>query len=327
MKVQRRRLLTVLAASAAVPALVTATRASAQQFPDRPVVLVVPFPPGGNVDTVARTIGEPMSKILGQPVIVENRAGAGGGVGAAYVANAKPDGLTLLVAPPGQIATLPQMVNVGYTPKSFKPVGFANKTSMVLVARKDNPRFKNLAEFIAYAKANPGKLTVAHGGPGTPNHLAALQLEEAAGVQFTIVPYKGSAPMVQDLLGGQVDAAMDQVTSSRPHFETALHPVAVIGPSPDPGLPNVPTLRAVGLKEFDSTTYVGVVAPAGTPDAVIAVLSDALKKAVQQPAVGATFTKVGSAPYAGDAKEFAANVQRENDLAIAMVKAGKLKAE
>jgi tripartite-type tricarboxylate transporter receptor subunit TctC len=319
--------LTLVAAAAGASSLGVATRAFAQKFPDRTITFVVPFPPGGNVDTVARTVAEPMSKILGQTIVVENRAGAGGAVGSAYVANAKPDGFTLLVAPPGQLATLPQLLNVGYTPKSFKPVGFANKTSMVLVARKDNPHFKNIAEFVAYARANPGKVTVGHGGPGTPNHLAALQLEQTAGVQFTIVPYKGSAPMIQDLLGGQTDAAMDQVTSSRPHFGTALHPLMVVGTVADAGLPDVPTLRTAGLKEFDSTTYVGLVAPAGTPDATIAILADALKKALQAPNVVATFAKVGSATYAGDGKEFADNVQRESDLAIAMVKEGKLKAE
>jgi len=133
--------------------------------------------------------------------------------------------------------------------------------------------------------------------------------------------------MIQDLLGSQIDAIFDQVTSSRPHFETALRPLAVLGTQPDAGLPGVPTLRALGLKEFDSTTYVGLLAPAGTPDAVVAILADALKKALQNPNVATTFTKVGSAPYAGDAKEFADNMNRENDLAIALVKEGKLKAE
>jgi tripartite-type tricarboxylate transporter receptor subunit TctC len=327
MHLHRRTFLNIGAGLTAAAALGFAMAISAQTFPDRPITLVVPFPPGGNNDVVARTISEPMSKILGQPVVVENRAGGGGAIGTTYVATAKPDGLTLLIAPPGQIATLPQMLNVGYTIKSFKPVGFANKTSMVLVSRKDDKRFKNLAEFIAYARANPGKLNVAHGGPGTPNHLAALQLEQVAGVQFNIIPYKGSAPMIQDLLGAQIDAIMDQVTSSRPHFETALQPIAVIGTRPDAGLPGVPTIGSLGLKEFDSTTYVGMLAPAGTPDATVAILAAALKKALEAPNVVSTFTKVGSAPYPGDAKEFAENMQRENDLAIAMVKAGKLKSD
>lgn len=325
MPIQRRTLLTWGTASSIAclhPQL------HAQTFPDRTLTLVVPFPPGGNNDVVARTIAEPLSKALGQTVIVENRAGGGGAVGTTYVAGAKPDGLTLLVAPPGQIATLPHMIKAGYKLDSFKPVGFANRTSMVLVARKKDTRFKSLEEFIKLARSRPGTLNVGHGGPGTPNHLAVLQLEEAANCSFGIISYRGSAPMLQDLLGGQIDAVMDQVTSSKPHFDAGtLYPLAVLGTSPDAGMPNVPTLGQIGLKEFDSTTYVGLLAPSGTPDANIAILSAALKKAVENPAVMATFSKFGSAAYAGDVKEFRANLSREDALAADLVKAGKLKAE
>src|SRR3712207_1794923 len=200
METIRRKLLTMGALAAAGGAF--ASDAWSQTFPAKPVTIVVPFAPGGNTDLVARMLGVPLGKVLGQSVIIDNRAGGGGAIGAGHVARAAADGYTLLIAGGGVVVTVPEMISTPYSRADFAPLGLVNKSSMVLLARKSDARFKNFPELAAYARSGEGKLVAAHSGPGTPNHLALLQLENLLSTKFTVVSYRGSGPALRACLSG-----------------------------------------------------------------------------------------------------------------------------
>ena len=326
MNIQRRELLKLGTLAAAGGAL--AVPAWAQEFPSKPVTLVVPFAPGGNTDIVARTVAVALGKVLGQSVIVDNRAGAGGSIGAMQVARAAPDGYTLLLCGAGVVVTVPEMVKTSYTRASFAPLGLVNKGSMVLLARKNDTRFKDFKELAAYARSAEGKLVAAHSGPGTPNHLALLQLENLLKAKFTVVSYKGSGPALIDLIGGQVDVHFDQVSSSLQHIKGgALQPLAVLGPTQDPSLPGVQTVAELGFGEIDGTTYVGVLAPAGTPKAVQDKLAAALAQAVKDPQTVNSARELGSVAYSSTPQEFTRLLDAEYALASQATKEGRLKAD
>lgn len=326
MNIQRRELLKLGTLAAAGSAL--AVPAWAQDFPSKPVTIVVPFAPGGNTDIVARTVAVALGKVLGQSVIVDNRAGAGGSIGAMQVARAAPDGYTLLLCGAGVVVTVPEMVKTSYTRTSFAPLGLVNKGSMVLLARKNETRFKNFKELAAYARSSEGKLIAAHSGPGTPNHLALLQLENVLKAKFTVVSYKGSGPALIDLIGGQVDVHFDQVSSSLQHIKGGtLQPLAVLGPTQDPSLPGVPTVAELGFGEIDGTTYVGVLAPSGTPKAVQDKLAAALAQAVKDPQTVNSARELGSVAYSSTPQEFARLLDAEYALASQATKDGRLKAD
>lgn len=324
MNLNRRSFISASAAVASSTMLV----ALAQSFPSKPITLIVPFAPGGNIDVLGRTLSASLSKILGQSIIVDNRAGGGGSIGAALVAKAPADGYTLLVATPGQIVTVPQMIKTSYSSSSFKPVGVASRTSMVIVAKKNDSRFKTISELINYAKANPGKVNAGHAGPGTPNHLAATQFEEVIKSDLNIISYRGSGPALTDLIGGQIDVHFDQVTSSMPHIKSgSLQALAVLGPKPEPALPGTPTLAQAGFGSLDGTTYAGLFAPSEIPQVTMNVLSAALQTATQDPKMISTLSELGSNSYWGPASEFTSFLNAEADLAAKLVKSGRLKAE
>jgi len=326
MNIRRRELLKLGTIAAAGSALTAP--AWAQEFPSKPVTIVVPFAPGGNTDIVARTVAVALGKVLGQSVIVDNRAGAGGSIGAMQVARAAPDGYTLLLCGAGVVVTVPEMVKTSYSRSNFAPLGLVNKGSMVLLARKNETRFKNFKEFAAYARSGEGKLIAAHSGPGTPNHLALLQLETLLKTKFTIVSYKGSGPALIDLIGGQVDVHFDQVSSSLQHIKGgALQPLAVLGPTQDPSLPGVQTVAELGFGEIDGTTYVGVLAPSGTPKAVQDKLAAALAQAVKDPQTVNSARELGSVAYSSTPQEFARLLDAEYALASQATKDGRLKAD
>jgi len=327
MKHDRRTLLslTVLLAACGVA---PCANAAADSFPSKTVTLVVPFAAGGNVDVAARMIAGPLGKILGQPVVVENRTGASGAIAAAYVARAPADGHTLFIGNPGQIATVPLLNKTGYTAASFKPVGLISKTSLLLVARSADPNFKNFAQFRAYAGSKRGLVNAANPGHGSPNHLALLQLEKAAELKFNAIAYRGSAPALTDLVGGQIEVSFDQITSSLPFIKSgSLRALAVMGPSRDAALPDVPTLDQVGVSGIDATTYVGLFAPVGLPPAVLSVLSNALREVVQSPVVAAGLGQLGSQAYAGSANDLASLVSTEGRTAAQLMKEGRLALE
>ncbi|HEY0202350.1 MAG TPA: tripartite tricarboxylate transporter substrate binding protein, partial [Burkholderiaceae bacterium] len=309
---QRRHLLGRATALAAAGSW--AHSALAQKFPSKPITLVVPFAPGGNLDVVARTLAPALERTLGQSVIVDNRAGAGGSIGAAFVARADPDGHIVLITTPNAITVLPQMVKMPYRLDSFQPVGLAATTSLVVVAKGDDSRFPDIAALLSRARANPNNVSVGHAGPGTTNHIAILQLEEAARITLNPVPYKGSAPALTDLLGGQIDFVVDQLTSSAPHIRSgALRALAVMSRDRDPALPKVPTLREAGLTDFDATTATGLLTPTGTPPENVRLLNAVLRKALDDDIVKSRLLAVGSVARASSVEEWRSLLQQEAD--------------
>ncbi len=307
---------------------VLATVASAQSFPSKPITLIVPFASGGNLDVVARTLAPAMERVLGQAVVVDNKAGAGGALGATLVARAPADGHTLLVSTPNALVVLPQMTKTSYKLDNFQPVGLAATTALVIVVKSTDTRFKDIAALLDYIRANPGKSSMGHAGLGTTNHVALMQMEDAARFKLNIIPYKGGAPALVDLIGGQVDAVLDQLSSSAPHIQSgALRALAVLSRERDPALPNVPTLREAGLVDFEATTAAGLLAPAGTPVAIIEALNAALRKALAEEAVRTRLAVVGSVARPSSAQEFGQLLAQEDSRAQALAKAGKLKAD
>lgn len=320
----RRRMLAQILALGAAP-YVLSTRAQAAS--GKPVTLVVPFAPGGNLDVVARAIAPALEQNLGRNVIVDNRPGAGGVIGASAVARAEPDGSTLLVTTPNAVVVLPKMTRVNFKLASFSPVGLMSTTSLVVVVKGGDTRFKDVEALLAHARANPGKLAAGHAGPGTTNHMALLQLEDAARIRLNQVPYKGSAPALVDLMGGQIDMVVDQLTSSAPHIQSgALRALAVMSRDRDATLPKVPTLREAGLANFEATTATGLLAPAGTPAALIESLNAALRKALAEGSVRSRLQNVGSVAQASTPQELLASLQKEDARAQALAAAGRLKA-
>ena len=317
----------LLAMALALAATAWALPALAQKFPQKPVTLVVPFAPGGNLDVVARTLAPALGQILGQSVIVDNRAGAGGAIGASYVARAQPDGYTLLVSTPNALVVLPLMTKTTYRLDSFSPIGLAATTPLVIAVRGEGP-YKTIDSLLTAARSQPGRITAGHAGPGTTNHVALLQLEQAGKLSLNTVPYKGSAPALTDLLGGQIDMVVDQLTSSAAHIQSGmLRAVAVMSRERDPALPTVPTLREAGLKNFEATTATGLLAPAGTPQEVVDTLNAALRKALADDTVKRRLVSVGSPGQASSPAEWLATLKKEDASAHLLAQTGKLKVD
>ena len=300
--------------------------ALAQSFPTKPVKIVVPFAPGGNLDVTARLVAESMAKQLGQPFVVENRAGAGGAIGSDAVAKSPPDGYTLVAGTTATTIVSPLMVpNPPYGLESFTPVGMMAVTPLILEVPAASPH-KDFKAYLAYVKANPGKVTIGHSGNGTTNHVAILLLQDALKVQWNIVPYKGSGPALIDLVGGQIDSMMDQTSSSLPQIQGGkLRAIAVGTKSRIPELPQVPTLQEEGVADFEAATPSALLAPAGTPADVVKVLNAALNKALADPAVHKRLVELGSDPRPMDPAQFAAYLRAEDGKLKSLVKAGLLK--
>lgn len=297
----------------------------ANSFGSQPLTLVVPFAPGGNADIVSRSIAVPMSKILGQSVVVDNRGGAGGAIGTALVANARTDGNTLLAATPGQLGTLPHMFKTAYKMSDFSPIGVLSKTSIALIIKHGDNRFKTAEEFIAFVKSNPGKLNVGHAGPGSPNHLAMLQFGDAINGQFTPIAYKGSGPALLDLLSGQIDVIFDQVSSSLPYLKAEkFSALLVLSPTRDESIPDVRTLKEAGLPQFDASTYIGLLAPKDVPAATRDRLTAIVKQVAGNPEFDQGLKKIGSSAYYGDPARFADILKADQELAIRLKKQGRL---
>ncbi|WP_454689891.1 Bug family tripartite tricarboxylate transporter substrate binding protein [Achromobacter aloeverae] len=270
--------------------------AAAQSYPDKPIHLIVPFPPGGVADIIARPIAEKLAVSLGQPVIVENRGGATGTIGAAFVAHSTPDGYTLLLGTTNEIAMSPTLYGtLPYDPtKDFAPVSIVARFPNVLVVGASLKAAK-VADLTAQAKARPGSLTFASSGQGSTNHLTAELYQTEAGVRVTHIPYKGGGPALVDLTGGHVDAMFATLPSAVTLIKAGkLHALAVTGEQRSPALPDVPTMRESGLPGVVVTTWNGVIAPAGTPPAVVDKLAQALKQAVADPDIQQKFAAVGA---------------------------------
>ena len=302
---------------------------NAQTYPSKTITLVVPFAPGGNIDVIARSIAPSLSKVTGQSVVVENRAGAGGSIGSAYVARAEPDGHTLLVATTNTISVLPFMLkSPPYKPDSFEPIGLAAVSPLVLVVRKDDKRFPDAKSVLQAAKNEPGKISVGHAGQGTSNHIAILRMEDATKANFNVIPYKGSAPALTDLMGGQIDFVVDQITSSKPFVDSgSLRILAVLSKDRDPALPDSPTLREAMGVDLDASTTAGILAPLGTPPNVVKSLNASLRKAIDDSGVRGRLRVLGSTAKSSTPQEWASLLNQEAINSQALLQAGKIKPE
>jgi tripartite-type tricarboxylate transporter receptor subunit TctC len=302
---------------------------NAQTYPSKTITLVVPFAPGGNIDVIARSIAPSLSKVTGQSVVVENKAGAGGSIGSAYVARAEPDGHTLLVATTNTISVLPFMLkSPPYKPDGFEPIGLAAVSPLVLVVRKDDKRFPDAKSILQAAKNEPGKISVGHAGQGTSNHIAILRMEDATKANFNIIPYKGSAPALTDLMGGQIDFVVDQITSSKPFVDSgSLRILAVISKDRDPALPDSPTLREAMGVDLDASTTAGILAPLGTPPNVVKSLNASLRRAIDDSGVRGRLRVLGSTAKSSTPQEWASLLNQEAINSQALLQAGKIKPE
>ena len=311
--VSRRLAATALALAFATAAWAPAP-ASAQAFPTKPVTLVVPYPPGGTADILARAIGQKLSEKLGQTVIVENKAGAGTAIGTRFVAEAPADGHTLLMGTVSSHAINPAMTKVGYDPvRDFAPVAALGAIPFVLVTQPSSP-FRTLSDVLAAAKAEPGRIGYASAGPGTSNHLAGEMAAGTAGVQLLHVPYKGSAPALNDVLGGHVPLMFDLVTTAAPNIRQGrLKALAVTGTSRSPLLPDVPTAAESGLPGYEVTAWFAVFAPAKVPAPTLRRLSGDLADTLAMPEMKQRLRDLGMDPDPRGADAFGAYVKSEAD--------------
>ena len=296
---------TALALAALLALPFAAAAAAGDSYPDRPVRWIVPFPPGGAMDNIARTLGEAMGKSLGQSFVIENRAGAGGNIGATSVARAKPDGYTIMIVANGMAVNPALYPDMAYDPvKDFAPISLLAVVPNVLVVNPQRIQARTVPEVIALAKAHPGKYTYASAGVGTSIHLAGELFAKMAGVQMLHVPYKGSGPAIADMLGGQVDYMFDSITSSKPHIDAGkLVAIAVTTRKRSAALPNVPTVAEAGLPGYELTPWFAAFAPAGTPPAVIDKLNRAMLDALKTPKVQGTLASIGAEPIGGSPAE------------------------
>ena len=286
------RYLAVGAAFAAAAAVATA-----QAFPDKPITVVVPFAAGGPTDTVARLIAQSMTTYLKQQVIVENAGGAGGTIGANKVAKAKPDGYTLLLHHIGHTTAPSLYRKLPYDAlNDFEPIGLVTDVPMTIISKKDFPP-KDMKELVTYVKANKDKVTYANAGVGSASHLCGMLFMSAIQTELTTVPYKGTGPAMNDILGGTVDIMCDQTTNTTGQIKAGKVKVyAVTTPTRVPSLPDVPTMQQSGLANFDVAVWHGLYAPKGTPKAVVDKLAQALQAAVKDPLVKTRLAELGTEP-------------------------------
>lgn len=270
----------------------------AQHWPTKPIKFVVPYTPGGGNDIIARVVGERLSQPLGQPIIIDNRPGAGGNIGAEAVAKSVADGYTFLVAPNAVLTVNPHLyAKVGYDPlKDFVPIGRMGVLPVILVVNADVP-VKSVAELIALAKSKPDALSYASAGPGTPHHLAAELFKYMTGAPMQHIPYKGGAPAATDLIAGRVQVMFAPINNVSPYLGTgSLRVLAVGGDKRLPSLPGVPTVAEAGVPGFNVDNWVALVAPAGTPADIVATLSAGIGKILAEPEVRKKIEATGIEP-------------------------------
>jgi tripartite-type tricarboxylate transporter receptor subunit TctC len=304
------------------------SQADAQGYPNRPIRMIAPFPAGGLVDVLARAVGEELSKALGQPVIVENKPGAGGNVGADIVAKAEGDGYTLLMTSPG-IQSINQFLykSMPFDPdKAFAPISLVADMSMLVVVHPKT-NVKTLAELIAAARANPGKLTFGSAGVGTTGHLGQALLTHVAKINLIHIPYRGAAPSVTDLIAGQIDGVVDNPPTVMSHIRAGtITPLAVAAKERLAVLPDVPTSAEAGLPGWEASSWFGVVAPAATPPDVIRRLHTEIAKAVRQPSMEKFTTQSGARMVGNTPEEFAALIADERRKWGEIIKAANITA-
>jgi len=305
-----------------------ASGASAQGWPSRPVHVVVPYPAGGPNDIIVRMVGKRLGETLGEPIVVENRPGAGGNIGTDSVAKSAPDGYTLVSVGPGALIINPLLGKVPYdTMRDFAPVTIMAVAPNALVAHPSFPA-KSVKDLVALAKQKPGAINYASGGTGSTPHLAAALFAVMAGVQLTHVPYKGTGPATADLVGGQVQIAFLGIPTVLPHIRSGkLRALAVTGARRSPELPDVPTVAEAGVPGYELSPWYGLLAPAGTPSAVVARLAAEATKIVREPAMREQLVAQGAEPAGGTPEEFARTLRSDAALWKKVVKDAGIRAD
>jgi tripartite-type tricarboxylate transporter receptor subunit TctC len=313
--------------ASAVTCLLAALPAAAQDYPVRPIKLIVPFAAGGPSDTQARMIAQKLSEDLKQPVLVDNKPGAAGNIGADLVAKASPDGYTLLFSSTGPLVVNPAVFErmPFDTFKDFAPVVLVSSAPSVLAVHPSVPA-ETFTALLALVKASPEKYSYASGGEGTTQHMSGELLKEMAGVRMTHVPYKGGGPAISDALAGHVPIIFTDVGTGLPHFRAGrLRPLAVTSPARNPALPQVPTLAESGLPGYAVSAWQGILAPADTPPPIVARLNTAVVVILRSPEVSQRLTSVGNVPGGNTPAEFAAFLREEAPRWARIVKAAAIK--
>ena len=303
--------------------------AQAQAWPTKPVSLVVPFPAGGTTDVLARALAERLSPAIGQPVIVENKPGAGATIGADAVAKAKPDGHTLLIGAVHHTIASSVYKKLPYDfQKSFEPITVIAMVPNVLVVNAAKTPVKTMGELVAAIKAKPEEASYGSNGNGTAQHMIGTLFQQQTGTKLQHVPYKGSGPLATDLLGGQILMSFDTITPVLPHIKAGkLRPLAVTTAKRSPALPDVPTLQEAGLKDFDIGTWFGVLAPVGTPRPVLDRLSAEATRIIRSADFQKRMDNIGAQPVGNTPAEMAAQIKAETAKFGALVKAGNITVE
>ena len=306
-----RRTVAVLAAALVLPCAALAQTEA--KWPTKPVKWVVPFPPGGAMDVIARTLGDRLAQDLGQPFVIENRPGAGGNIGADFVAKQPADGHTIMITSIGMATNKALYAKLSYDPvKDFAPVSLLAVVPNVLVVNTARNPDKSVKDVLAHARREPDKLTYASAGNGTSIHLAGEVFASMAKLQLLHIPYKGSGPAVTDMLGGQVDLMFDSITSARPHIQSGkLKALGVTSARRSSALPDVPTIAEAGVPGYEVSPWFAVFAPAGTPADVVAQLNKALIAAMRQPEILKKLESVGAEPIGSTPQALAEHLNKE----------------
>ena len=314
---------------AGLAASLLATAALGQSYPAKPIRLIVPFAAGGGNDNVARLVGKRLSESFGQPLVIDNRPGAGGALGAELAARAAPDGYTLFLGGVGSHAVNPNLNDsLPYDPiRDFAPVALLAQAPLVLVVHPSVPA-ASFKAFVALARARPGQLNYASNGNGSSSHLAAVMFDSMAGADMVHVPYKGLSPALADLLSGRVQLMFSSVVAILPHVRAEkLKGLAVTGGKRLPSMPNLPTVAESGLPGYEASSWYGVLAPAGTPREIVARLNAELVKALAQPEVRTSLLAEGAEPIGGSPEQFAAHIRSEMERLGKLIREAKIRLE
>lgn len=306
-----------------------ATSVSAQGYPERAIRLIVPYAPGGNIDITARAIQPGLGELLGQSIIVDNRAGAGGTIGSDLVAKSPADGYTILVGSSGTLTVAPSLYtkNPYHPVRDFAPVSFVSSVPLVLLVHPSVPA-KTVKDFVALAKSRPGKLTMASAGTGTTNHLVGELFQSMTGTRFVHVPYKGSGPALVELMGGQVDLHFDQLSSATPYIKAGkMRALAVTTEKRAAIFAEIPTLAESGVTGFEASTFTGLVVPAGTPRAIIDKLNAAVVKVMARQAVKDRFASFGADSFSSTPEQLGKFIQQDFAKWTKVVKDANIRVE
>ena len=309
--------------------LATSVPALAQEWPVKTIRWIVPFPPGGAMDVIARSLADKSSKTLGQAIVIENKPGAGGNIGAELVARSDADGYTMLITSIGMATNKFLYPKLPYDPvKDFSPVSLIAVVPNVLVTNSTQPNVKTVTELIANAKAQPGKLTYASAGNGTSIHLAGEVFTSLAKIDMQHIPYKGSGPAVTDLIGGQVNYMFDSITSAKPHIASGkLRPIGLTTIKRSKSLPGVPTIAESGLPGYDVTPWFAVFLPANTPKSIVKKLNMALVSSMESAEIKDKFENIGAEPVGSSPEELAKYLNKEIERWGKVITANNIKSD